>query len=258
MFKINLVPEVQEKKQQVAKTNATVVTVSIIVLAITAGILIILGGVVLANNNSISNTNKDIAKTNAEISNYSELEKTVLSLENGLASAKQILDGQNAWTKLLPHLEAATPSDVKFTKLTLEPGKITASLEGKDINSLARFVESYKNYQLVVFSGKGTWGDSVGVAIDGGSANTVAVKSNGVWNYAAKMDLTQDHTVVVTNNGATSNLRYDAAKKEITSEDGTVQTQIKNLFTSVEVNQYSKSGTVTFDAKINFDGGLLW
>jgi Tfp pilus assembly protein PilN len=258
MFKINLVPEVQEKKQQLAKTNSTVVTVSIVAVCITAAILVIIGGVVLANNNSIKKTNESILSTKSEISQYAELEKTVISLENGLTSAKKILDGQNSWTKLLPHLEAATPNDVKFTKITLEPGKITASLEGKDINSLARFVESFKNYQLVVFSGKGNWGDTVSVAIDGGTPATVAVKSNGTWNYAVKMDLTKDHTITVVNNETTSTLKYDSVKKEITSEDGAVQTKIQNLYKTVEVKQYTKNGNITFDATITYDGGLLW
>lgn len=258
MLKINLVPEVQEKKQQVDRTNSTVVLVTVITLAVIIAGLVIIGGIILTNKNMLVNTEKNISSTKAEISQYAELEKTVLSLENGLAQAKLILDGQNAWTKLLPHIEAATPSDIKFTKLTLESGKITASLEGKDINSLARFVESYKNYQLVVFTGNGTQESTVQVSIDGGAAVAVPVKSNGTWVYATKLDLTVNHTITVVNGEKTSTLTYDAAKKEITSQDGAVSTEIKHLFKSVDVKQYTNAGKITFDATINFDGALLW
>lgn len=259
MFKINLVPEIQEQKQRVSKTNSTVVTISVIVVAVLGGLVLALSGLLVATKVSLASTQSKIASTQQEVDKYKELEQTVASLENGLAQVKKIFDGQNDWSKLFPHLEAATPNDIAFTQLSLAPGTISANLTGKSVDSLARFVESYKNYQLVSFSGTGTFGDTVTISIDGTEAGKTFVKSNGTWVFSTKMDLTKDHAITATTGNNTTKLTYTAADKTIKSEDGSaVKTQIKYLFSDVIVTSYTKSGNVVFTAKINYDGSLLW
>jgi len=258
MFKINLVPEVQEKKQKVAKTNSVVATVSVVVVAIIGISLFVLSGWYLVNKAAIANLNNKIAEKNTEIAKYAELEKTVLSLENGLASSKKIFDSQNTWSRLLPHLQAATPGDVVYTTLSLEPGKITADLTGNDVNSLARFVTSYKNYELLVMSGTGEWGETAVITVDSQPSVGVPVKSVGTWVYSTPIDLNKDHTIKVVVGDKTDNLTYTAATKEIKSETGSTTVALKKLFTNVEVKQYSKSDKVVFSATINYDGALLW
>lgn len=260
MFKINLVPEVQKEKQRLSRLNyITTLTVSI-VLGVTVAALIFLGGLIVYNRTALSGVENAISDTNAELAQYKELEETVLSLENGLAGAKQILDGNNAWTKLLPHLEAATPKDVKYTKLALEPGKITATLKGKDVNSLARFAESYKKYSLVKISGPGNWGEEVKVFIDNGSVKSIPVKSDGTWNYATSMDPEKDHEIVVEDgSGNQMKMSYSAQTRAVVSGETSVQVTATTLFSSVEISKYSKEGNeVTFDAELSFDGALLW
>lgn len=260
MFKINLVPEVQEKKQQVAKVNYLTTVISLSVLGILVIVLVILGGIVLTNKTLISSTEKSIKGVNSELSQYKELEELVLSLENGLAGARQILDGNNAWTKLLPHIEGATPTDIRFTKLSLEGGKITAGLEGMDINSLARFVESFKKYEIYSLTGSGNPDETMTVSLDDGPPVNVTVKTNGQWIYPITFGPAANHRIIIKNaNGDATNVTYDAQTKEVKTESGNATVTKKALFSNVEVSQYRKNGAlVIFDATMNYDGALIW
>jgi hypothetical protein len=260
MFKINLVPEVQEKKQLVARANYLTTAISVGILGATAIILAIFGGIVLTNNSLISSTEKKISETNSNLAQYKELENMVLSLETGLTGAKQILDGNNTWTKLLPHIEKATPADIKFTKIALESGKISAGLEGQNINSLARFIESFKKYELYSITGTGSPDEKMTISIDDGAPVIVTVKTNGQWVYPLSFSAAANHRIIIKNSAdEATNVVYDAATTEIKVESGNASVQKKNLFSGIEVTQYRKNGeTVIFDATMGFDGGLLW
>lgn len=260
MFKINLVPELQEKKQKIARLNYIVTTVCISVIGVTVIGLVIIGGFLLTNKTMISKTEKSINETNKELEDYKELEKMVLSLESGLAGAKQILDGNNAWTKLLPHLEKATPQDVKFTRLSLEPGKISASLDGKNVDAMAKFLESYKKYKLFSISGTGEAGKKISISLDGGSPVEAVVKSSGEWTYPLSFDFANNHTIKIEGIAdEATNISYKSDTKELKIDTGNVSTKEANLFSGIEMTQYRKSGdTISFNVDMSFDGSLLW
>jgi len=268
MFKINLVPEVQEKKQKLSRTNYIVTVVSLSILGAIVIALVIIGGLTVTNKALLSGVEKDIQEVTTELSQYKELEEMAISLENGLAGARQIIDGSNSWQKLLVHMEKATPADVKYTKLSFDNGKITASLEGRDVNSLARYVESYKKYELVVLSGSGTWGNQMSITLDDSAPVLIPVKSNGQWVYPIAFDPFVNHKILVEEKTSvegeaakeTVTLTYNAESKEITSDKpGEVNVKTATLFTNVEVSQYKKNGSaVSFDATMNFNGAILW
>jgi hypothetical protein len=264
MFKINLVPEIQEKKRQISKINSIVTVSSIAILGVTVLALLVLGGMVVANKTTISGTGKKIDSTNNELNNYKELEQEVLSLEKGLAGAKEIIDGSNTWTKLLPHLEKATPADITFKSLKLGQGKITANLEGVDINSLARFVESYKKYELYSITGSDASEGKVTITVDNQPSIQVAAKISGQWIYPLAFEPNVDHKItVVINKDQTVVFDYSATSKELKTESQQASIQKKNLFTNVEVSQYRWENkkdreVVAFEAKMDFDGAMLW
>ncbi len=261
MFKINLVPEVQEKKQQVSKLNYITTVSSLSVLGVIVVVLVIIGGLILTNKGMASGVEKNISSVNTELESYSDLEKTVLSLESGLAGAKKILDNGTPWTKLLPQIEKATPTDIKFTKILLDNGKISASLEGKDINSLARFVESFKKYKIFSMYGSGTASEKLQFYVDKTDPIEIVVKSSGQWVYPISFDAATDHLIEIRNSDGEEIdlITYTAADKKIKSENGGIKIEDKNLFSAVEVSQYRKDGTsVTFEATMLFDGALIW
>lgn len=260
MFKINLVPEVQEEKQKVKKINTMATAFAITIIGLCIFALLVLSGLLLAKNSELSSTKKEIVSTEGEIAKYKELEETVVSLEQGLAGARQILDGENRWTKLLFHLEKATPGDVQFIRLKLTNDKIEADLKGQNINSLARFSESFKEYKVISLSGPGEQGESVNITIDGGPAEAAMVKTNGRWIYAANFDPAKDHEIAVdVGENKKETIKYKAADKKIESDTKDIQTETKNLFSEVETNQYDKKDNmVEFKTTFKFNGSLIW
>lgn len=263
MFRINLVPEIQEQKQKLNRINYTTTVVSIICGSVTVVVLLIIGGMLVANKSGISSAEKKITSLNNQLAEYKELEENVLSLESGLAGAKAIIDGSNNWTLLLPHLEKATPADIKFTRLALKDNLITAELAGRDVNSLARFVESFKKYEIYGLNGVGVSGDNVLISIDSGEPAEIRVKTDGQWLYPISFDPAVAHTITVKPTGETeetlAKANYNPETKEITTESGTISIEKKNLFSSVEVSQYKEEdNSISFEAVITFDGAILW
>lgn len=259
MFKINLVPEVQQAKQKATRRNTLSTIIAISILAVCVAGLLIIGAIKLTKSAQLSNVNEDIATVEAESAQYAELEKTVLSLEEGLAGIKQILSGDNAWTKLLPHLEAATPKDIQYQSISLEGSTVEGELKGKDINSLARMVESYKEYQVVVLKGSADANAEVSISLDEGTATTVTADDNGSWNYATNFNPEINHTIAVSSGITETRLSYDSETKEITSAGEGISAEVKNLFTNVETTAYTKEGNnVTFSISFNFDREAIW
>lgn len=260
MFKINLVPEVQEQKNQIKKMNATSVTIAVVILVITIGSLVLISLAQAALSVQISATQRKIDQVNKDSEPYRELEETVISLEKGLTGVKEIYDGKNQWTKLLDHLEKATPNDVNYTALKISANTIEAGLDGGDVNSLARFVESYKEYQVIVLTGSGQPNETLVVTVDSAPAGTAMVKSTGSWVYALHIDPATPHNIKITNGVRNSDISYVPEGKKLQVAGESVTAQVKNLFTNIETKEYQKKedGKVSFRTTFSFDGGLLW
>lgn len=147
MFQINLIPEAKQVQKRAQKLNilSTTVAISIIVLFVVAALIFL--GLFGAKKVKLGNLNSDIESVEEKLTEYEDLEKTVISLEKGLKNIEAILEGENKWSVFFDELELSTPSDIQFTSLNLSDSVIEASLIGKDVNSLARFVESFKTYK---------------------------------------------------------------------------------------------------------------
>lgn len=258
MFDINLVPEVQKQKQVLARRNTYATVGGIAIVGIMVAVLAVMGTLKVAANLSLKNTQNNIDEVKAESGQYKELEETVLSLESGLAGIKSTLDGQNNWTVLLPHLEAATPNDVRYTSLGIQNGVVTAQLNGRTVESLARFIQSYENYKVVVLSGTGPSQEEVKFTLDGKNVGATKVKSNGSWIFALKVSADSDF-VIEASWAVTDKVIYTAATKGLRSESGRITTGTANLFKDISTKQYAKDGNgVTFDCTYTVNTEVLW
>jgi len=271
MIKINLVSDYQEKKLETKRVNKFATIFAATLLAILFGSLIIIFGITIAEKSVINSTNKDITKVRAEINNYKELEETVISLEKGLKGAKDILDGKNQWTKLLVHLEKAAPADVKYVTLKLSSdGTIAASLKGKNIDSMARYIESQKNYTVLTLTGKGNPGEEITVS-NGDFVTTTMVKLNGTWVAGVYVDPATTQEISITKTGTTTEtesepvveqqtkLTYDPKTKQATG-DNNISSTLNNLFTEVTTKGYKKEtgDEVSFSIDMIFNGSAIW
>ena len=147
-MKINLVPEVKQEQLRIQKLNATT-TMAVTVAAFIVGSLIVCLSIYnIIRSTQISSTKKNIEKTNHELEAYRDLEETVISLETGLADAKKVINGGSKWSKFLTELEKVTPGDVQLTNLTIKGSDISATLSGKGVESIDRFIKSFSNYKV--------------------------------------------------------------------------------------------------------------
>jgi hypothetical protein len=139
-------------------------------------------------------------------------------------------------------------------------GQIIGSLSGATVESLAKYVASYQGYKVMSLSGPAPKDQAVSISVDGGAKETLNVKTNGTWNYAAGVDPSTDHVFVITNpDGTTATIQYIASTKEVKSTDPNVFAETKVLFTSVSTNEYRKTDDgIAFDVTIVFDPGVLW
>lgn len=259
MFKINLVPEVQEKKLKVRKVNTYSTIAAVSIAGLTVAAIFVLGTISAVKKLSLNSTEDKIKTVNEELKEYKELEETVLSLEKGLAGVKQIMNGGNNWALLYANLEKATPADVAFESMSIKDGVITAQMQAESVEGLGRFVDSLKSYQVVVLSGTATEGETVTVVVDEIATEVTRAKTGGAWKLPLTFDPTAAHSIIIKTSDGEKKVQYDPTEKKIVSEDAGLVATIKNLFPSVEAAQYQKeSGLVTFEAKVTFEGSALW
>lgn len=259
MFKINLIPEVQEKKKRLKKINVYSTVFGVVVIALCLLAMILISGLQFAKRSELNSTEAKIGEVQKEIDTYKELEKTVLSLEQGLNSARQIIDGTNRWTKLLYHMEKATPSDVQYTSLKLTADQVDAELNGKSVNSIARLVDSYKIYKVIVISGNASPGDKISVNM-GGSSEDVFVKSDGSWVFPINIDLNTDQEITINlGQDKIEKIKYLTNDRKLESTSDVIKAEAKNLFTKIEATEYQKKDNIVeFKVKFSFEKGAIW
>lgn len=256
MLKINLVPEVQQKKEAESRLNYLVTIISATVVIAVVAVIAIIGGLSVANSAMRHSAENRIADLQDRLIEFRPLQEAVLSLETGLKGAREVLDGKYIWTRLFAHLEKATPAEVKFTRLTISPTDIKASLESNNVDSLARFADSFKHYGIISLSGVA---DSEKVTVKIGDETTEITKgSDGKWFFSVPMDLNKDQEITIET-GKTTTLKYSGKRGSLENPDPGIKFSSGPLFTNFNVSQYQKNGNVvTFEATMNFEGSLLW
>ena len=157
-MKINLIPEIKKEQLRIRKTNLLVTNVAIATAVIFGGVILALTMFIVGMQVKAKAVEKDTAeiKKTLESETYASLEKTVLSIEQGLKDVKQIVTGDDKWESIFAIFEAATPNDIRFKSLDITKDLVvSATLEGKNVNSIDRFLRSFQNYKnkdALVFS----------------------------------------------------------------------------------------------------------
>lgn len=147
MSKINLIPEVKQKKQRIQKLNTTVSSVSTLTGVVLAGVIFVILGYNGVLSAQIKSTNDKIKKTEDSIKTMKDLEEQVVNLEQGIKDIKLITEKNKSWTKFFSEVEKATPDDIQFLSFSISGNQVSASLKGKEVNSIDRFISSFSNYK---------------------------------------------------------------------------------------------------------------
>jgi len=148
MFKINLIPEAKQQQQKVKKVNVIVTTVAVVVAVILGSISLLLGGYIVTRKAQIMSIDSQTSELKNQLKAYSELEKTVLSLETGIKDINNIVGENSKWTKTFTVVEAATPNDIRFKSFTVDANNVVSvDVEGGSVKSIDRFIKSFTAYQ---------------------------------------------------------------------------------------------------------------
>jgi Tfp pilus assembly protein PilN len=259
-MRINLVPEVQEQKIQGQKINSIATISATVIIVITVLTIIIINVIMISEKAILAGVQNRIEAVQEESQKHRELEESVISLDKGLKEAKKIILGENSWTQLFPHLEAATPSGIRFTKLQVSAGQIEAELATNNVDELSKFVDSYKNYRVLAVSGQSAPGEVVTLTVSGQESQARANLAGG-WTLSLRVSEQEDFEAVVqVGSKEFARAKYSSSSKKFEGGEN-INPQIKNLFKAVAVEGYTKdkeSGSVAFTAKMNYEGGILW
>ena len=182
MLSINLVPEVKKEQAKLKKINLIVTTMAVIVGGTLLAIVLVLGSLYGYRSAKISSVNNDIKTKEGELVAYKDLENSVATLESGLVDINKIVSGGRNWTNFFGEIEKATPADVQFGSLQISENVITASLTGRDVKSIDRFIKSFSSYKDS--SGNNMFAN---VEVDGYS-----IKEGDKVSFQAKFDIMGD------------------------------------------------------------------
>jgi len=147
MLSINLVPEVKKEQAKLKKINLTVTSMAVVVGGILLVAILMIGSLYGYRAARIAAVEKDTTKIEDELKPYKELEDSVTTLENGLADINRIVNGGRDWTAFFEEIEKATPTDIQFMSFQISGNTISASLKGRDVKSIDRFIKSFSTYE---------------------------------------------------------------------------------------------------------------
>jgi hypothetical protein len=182
MQKINLIPEVKQQQLKTKKNNVLATTFTVVTAIILGAIIIVLLSYIVARKAQIASTDTQKATLNQQLQVYSGLEKTVLSLETGLSDIKTIVGSDSKWLSVYEEIEKSTPTDVRFKSMKIAAdNSVTAELDGKDVNSIDRFIKSFSGAQTDKKANAFT-----GLAVDSYTAHDASV------SFSAKFIINKD------------------------------------------------------------------
>ena len=148
-MKINLIPEVKKEQLKIKTTNLWVTNVAIAIAIFCGATLLLLGIFIAGTKVNIKSTESETAKLETTLESYKTLEATVISIEQGVREVGQILANEDKWPTVFTMIEGATPDDIRFKSLDISADlNVTAELEGKDINSIDRFIKSFSSFKV--------------------------------------------------------------------------------------------------------------
>jgi hypothetical protein len=156
-MKINLIPEAKREQILIRKINLLVTNVAVVVGIILGGLIVIFTVYMGGKSLQIKNISEETTRLQGDLKTYEAFEKTVLNIQKSVADVKLLLNSEDRWNYIFDSFQKATPDDIRFKTLNISENLLVyAELEGKNINSIDRFIKSFQNFKrnnIQVFSG---------------------------------------------------------------------------------------------------------
>lgn len=117
---ISLLPPEQKREIGAARANTILIRYNILLLGALVFVTLAVGIAYVYLNNSKANAEKVISENKAKVASFSTIEDQAQVFRRNLVTAKQILDREVNYTKVILEISALLPSGVVLTNLSLD------------------------------------------------------------------------------------------------------------------------------------------
>ncbi len=147
--RINLLPEARMVKLKNQQTKR-LVTVVCLVLCSSVGIILVVLLLLLGARNIQFATNKsNIEELNQKIAGKANVEQDVAWFNTALTEADRLSNNRILISQLFSQLAKAAPEGISIASLSVDPDyKVKATVEAKDFNNVALFINALKTYNV--------------------------------------------------------------------------------------------------------------
>lgn len=135
---INLLPPNTKKQMRAARSNVLLLRYNFLLIGALVFVLIAIGGTYFYLDTAKGNAEQLIEDSQTQAGRYASVQQDAESYRQKLATAKQILDQDVAYTKVILEIAKTLPSGVVIDKL---------SLDAKTFGSPTTFTARARDYQ---------------------------------------------------------------------------------------------------------------
>lgn len=136
MIQINLIPDIKRELLRAQQMRRTAISISIVVGVIAGGVVVALGAVLGVQLVHEGITRSNIDTEYKKLKNVDNIEN-VLTIQNQLSTIQSYQDSRTMDSRLFDVLGAinpASPNDIKFSSIKLDPSTNTITIQGTALN----------------------------------------------------------------------------------------------------------------------------
>jgi Tfp pilus assembly protein PilN len=149
---INLLPPEEKRQLKAARTNTLLIRYNVFLLSAVVFLGIAVGITYVYLTNTKGSAELLISENKAKVSDYAVVESEAQQFRSNLTTAKQILDSEVTYTKVMLAIAALLPNGTVLDKLSLDAqtfGTPTAlSAQAKSYDTALKLKEAFQNSPL--------------------------------------------------------------------------------------------------------------
>ena len=149
---INLLPPDTKRELRAARSNTLLVRYNIFLVGALVFMMIALGIVYVYLSNTKAGAEQAISESNAKVANYALVEAQAAEFRQNLQTAKQILDQEVNYSKVVLEFASLMPAGTILDTLTLDSATfgtpITLNAKAKNYESALALKDSFQNSSL--------------------------------------------------------------------------------------------------------------
>lgn len=175
---INLLPDNEKRQLRAARANTLLLRYHFVLIGVLVFLAGALGFTYLYLQNTKTSAEQTMAENTAKVSDYSSVELRATQFRTNLATAKQILDREVTYTKVILEIARLLPKGVILDKLNLDAQtfgtKTTLSAQAKTYEAALSLKDSFGKSSLFT----DVHFQSISVLADSSSGYPVVVNLN--------------------------------------------------------------------------------